>query len=91
MNKKQLVEHIAKEAGLSKKQAQKAVEAMLGGITRALKKGDKVTFVGFGTFMVRKRKARKARNPRDPSQIIKVPARKVPVFKPGTGLKNIVK
>ncbi|RKZ15704.1 DNA-binding protein [bacterium] len=91
MNKKQLVEHIAKEAGLSKKQAQKAVEAMLGGITKALKKGDKVTFVGFGTFMVRKRKARKARNPRDPSQIIKVPARKVPVFKPGTGLKNIVK
>ncbi len=91
MNKKQLVEHIAKEAGLSKKQAQKAVEAMLGGITRALKKGDKVTFVGFGTFLVRKRKARKARNPRDPSQIIKVPARKVPVFKPGTGLKNIVK
>jgi len=91
MNKKQLVEHIANEAGLSKKQAQKAVEAMLGGITRALKKGDKVTFVGFGTFMVRKRKARKARNPRDPSQIIKVPARKVPVFKPGTGLKNIVK
>jgi len=91
MNKKQLVEHIAKEAGLSKKQAQKAVEAMLGGITRALKKGEKVTFVGFGTFMVRKRKARKARNPRDPSQIIKVPARKVPVFKPGTGLKNIVK
>ncbi|HDI82707.1 MAG TPA: HU family DNA-binding protein, partial [candidate division WOR-3 bacterium] len=76
MNKKQLVEHIAKEAGLSKKQAQKAVEAMLGGITKALKKGDKVTFVGFGTFMVRKRKARKARNPRDPSQIIKVPARK---------------
>ena len=91
MNKKQLVEHIAKEAGLSQKQAQKAVEAMLGGITRALKKGEKVTFVGFGTFMVRKRKARKARNPRDPSQIIKVPARKVPVFKPGTGLKNIVK
>ena len=91
MNKKQLVEHIAKEAGLSKKQAQVAVEAMLGGITKALKKGEKVTFVGFGTFMVRKRKARKARNPRDPSQVIKVPARKVPVFKPGTGLKSVVK
>ncbi len=91
MNKRDMIEKIAKEAGLSKKQAQKALDSMITGITKSLKKNEKVTFVGFGTFSVRKRKARQARNPRDPKQIIKVPARKVPVFKAGSSLKSAVK
>lgn len=90
MNKMQLVEQIAKEVGITKKQALKSLDTMLGNITKSLKKGNRVTFVGFGTFMVRKRKARIARNPRNPSQIIKVPAKKVPVFKAGNILKKSV-
>ncbi len=90
MNKKQIIEQVAKDAGISKKQAQKSLDSVLANIQKALKKGDKVTFVGFGTFMVRKRKARIARNPRNPNQTIKVPAKKVPVFKAGNLLKKSV-
>lgn len=90
MNKKQLIEQVAKDAGISKKQAQKSLDSVLGNIQKALKKGDKVTFVGFGTFLVKKRKARIARNPRNPNQTIKVPAKKVPVFKAGNLLKKSV-
>uniref|UniRef100_A0A7C4YG44 HU family DNA-binding protein n=1 Tax=candidate division WOR-3 bacterium TaxID=2052148 RepID=A0A7C4YG44_UNCW3 len=89
MNKKQMIEQIAKEAGISKKQAQKSLDAVIGNITKALKKGEKVTLVGFGTFAVRKRKARQGRNPRN-GQIIKIPAKKVPVFKAGNELKKAV-
>lgn len=90
MNKKQIIEQVAKDAGISKKQAQKSLDSVLNNIQKALKKGEKVTFVGFGTFMVRKRKARIARNPRNPNQTIKVPAKKVPVFKAGNLLKKSV-
>jgi len=89
VNKKQMIEQIAKEAGISKKQAQKSLDAVIGNITKALKKGEKVTLVGFGTFAVRKRKARQGRNPRN-GQIIKIPAKKVPVFKAGNELKKAV-
>jgi len=84
-----MIEQIAKEAGISKKQAQKSLDAVIGNITKALKKGEKVTLVGFGTFAVRKRKARQGRNPRN-GQIIKIPAKKVPVFKAGNELKKAV-
>ncbi len=90
MNKKDLIEALSKKAGLSKKAANDAIDTLITTITKSLKKGEKVTFVGFGTFTVRKRAARKARNPRT-QQIIKVPAKKVPVFRPGSELRKSVK
>ena len=90
MNKKDLVNTLAKKVGLSKKAANDAIDTMIETITKSLKKGEKVTFVGFGTFTVRKRAARKARNPRT-QQIIKVPAKKVPVFRPGSELRKAIK
>jgi DNA-binding protein HU-beta len=66
------------------------MDAMLGAVTKALKKGDSVTLVGFGTFSVRKRAARTGRNPQTGREI-KIPAKKVPVFKPGKELKAAVK
>ena len=90
MNKKDLIDAVAKKAGISKKAANDAIDTLITTITKSLKKGEKVTFVGFGTFTVRKRAARKARNPRT-QQIIKVPAKKVPVFRPGSELRKAVK
>ena len=90
MNKKDLVNTLAKKVGLSKKAANEAIDTLIETITKSLKKGEKVTFVGFGTFTVRKRAARKARNPRT-QQIIKVPAKKVPVFRPGSELRKAIK
>ncbi|MDY6796094.1 MAG: HU family DNA-binding protein [Actinomycetota bacterium] len=89
MNKAELIEAIAKDAKLSKKDASAAVDSMTGVITKTLKKGDKVTLVGFGTWETRKRKARKGVNPRtgDP---IKIRATKVVSFRPGTALKQAV-
>lgn len=90
MNKQDLIDHVAKSTGLSKKQAGDALSAVLGGITKAVKKGDKVTLVGFGTFDVKKRKARKGRNPQT-GETIKIAAKKVPTFSAGAALKKAAK
>jgi DNA-binding protein HU-beta len=89
MNKGDLVQELAKVAG-TKKEAETAVNTIFGAITKALKKGDKVILVGFGTFSVTKRPARKGRNPQTGKEI-KIAARKVPKFTPGKGLKVAVK
>ncbi|RME64545.1 MAG: HU family DNA-binding protein [Nitrospirae bacterium] len=90
MTKAELVAQIASKAGLTKTDAQKALDAALETIKKALKKNQKVTLVGFGTFSVSKRKARKGRNPRT-GQEIKIPATKVPKFTPGKALKDAIK
>lgn len=89
MNKAELIEEVAKVT-CSKKEAGEAVSATFAAIQKALKKGDEVTLVGFGTFKVNKRKARKGRNPQTGAEI-KIAAKKVPVFKAGKGLKDAVK
>lgn len=89
MNKSELVAAIADHAELTKTQAAAVVEAFTSTIAKALKKGDTVTLVGFGTFSVRKRAAREARNPRT-GETIKLKASKVPVFKAGKALKDAV-
>jgi nucleoid DNA-binding protein len=88
MNKGDLVNEVAKVVN-SKKEAQAAVDCVISTITKALKK-DTVTLVGFGTFKVEKRKARKGRNPRTGEEI-KIKAKKVPKFTPGKALKEAVK
>ncbi|KPJ50909.1 hypothetical protein AMJ40_01570 [candidate division TA06 bacterium DG_26] len=90
MNKAQIVSKMAKDAKITKKQASKAVDSLLDGIAKALKRGERVGFVGFGSFMVRKRAARKARNPRT-GEIIRVRPKNVPVFRPGDKLRKTVK
>ncbi|HPL09153.1 MAG: HU family DNA-binding protein [Smithellaceae bacterium] len=89
MNRAELVEEVAKVTS-TKKEADAAISAALAAIQKALKKGDSVTLVGFGTFSVSKRKARKGRNPQT-GEAIKIAAKKVPVFKAGKGLKDAVK
>ena len=89
MNRAELVEEVAKVTS-TKKEADAAISAALAAIQKALKKGDSVTLVGFGTFSVSKRKARKGRNPQT-GVAIKIAAKKVPVFKAGKGLKDAVK
>lgn len=89
MNKAQLIDEVAKVT-CNKKEAGLAVDATIAAIQKALKKGDAVTLVGFGTFNVSKRKARKGRNPQT-GEVIKIAAKKVPVFKAGKGLKDAVK
>jgi nucleoid DNA-binding protein len=89
MNKTQLIDEVAKVT-CSKKEAGSAVDAALAAIKKALKKGDAVTLVGFGTFGVKKRKARVGRNPQT-GKALKIAAKKVPVFKAGKGLKDAVK
>ena len=89
MNKTELIEAIAKEASLSKKDAEAALNAYTSVVTKTLKKGDKITLVGFGTFEVRKRAARKGKNPQN-GEAIKIKAAKVPAFKPGKGLKDTI-
>ena len=87
MNKSDLVESMAKAAGISKAAAEKGLNGMLDAVTKALKKGDKVTLVGFGTFLVRDRAARPGRNPKT-GETIQISAAKVPAFKPGKALKD---
>jgi DNA-binding protein HU-beta len=89
VNKSELIEHIAKQADISKAAAGRALEAIVGGIRSSLKKGNEVTLVGFGTFMVGKRAARTGRNPRTGASI-KIKAAKVPKFRPGKALKDAV-
>ncbi len=89
MNKGELVEAVAKETDMSKAQADKAVNAVFDSIVKGLKKGGKVSLVGFGTFDVRKRKARTGRNPRT-GETIKIKASKSVGFKAGKALKDAV-
>lgn len=90
MNKTELVAAVAAEAGLTKKDAEKAVAAVFGAVEGALKAGDKVQLIGFGTFEVRERAAKEGRNPKT-GETIKIAASKVPAFKAGTALKAAVK
>ena len=87
MNKSELVSAIAAQAGLSKKDAEKAVVAFMDEVTAALKKGDKVSLVGFGTFEVKQRAERIGRTPRTKEKIT-IPASKTPVFKAGKSFKD---
>jgi DNA-binding protein HU-beta len=87
MNKTEFVEMVADAAQLNRAEAGRAVEAVLSAITKALKKGETLTLVGFGTFTVRDRAAREARNPRT-GETIQVAAAKTPAFKPGKALKD---
>ena len=89
MSKQELVNFMAEQGGLSKKDAEAALSNFVDGVKNALKKGDSVTLVGFGTFSVSQRNARTGRNPQT-GATIQIPARKVPVFKAGKGLKEVV-
>ena len=89
MNKAELVAAIATKTGATKKCAEESLNALVDVISAELKKGDKVQLVGFGSFEVRKRAARKGRNPQTKEEI-KIPASKAPVFKAGKALKEVV-
>ena len=89
MNKTELIAAVAEKTDLSKKDADAAVSAVLGAITDALKAGDKIQLVGFGTFEVRNRAANQGLNPRT-GETMTVPASKVPAFKAGKALKDAV-
>jgi len=89
MNKSELVDSLAAAAGLTKADAGRALDAFVKSVTRALKRGDTVSLVGFGTFSVRKRAARTGRNPRT-GQAIRIAASKNPAFKAGKALKDAV-
>ena len=90
MNKAQIVARMAKDSGLTKADANRAVDALLENISRSLKKGEKVTLVGFGTFVVYRRRARAGRDPQSGAPI-KIAARRVPKFVPGKDLKDSVR
>ncbi len=89
MNKTELVSNVAVKTGMTKKDSEKALEAVMASIGEALAMGDKVQLVGFGTFDVKGRAERTGRNPQTGSEI-KIPAAKVPVFKAGKALKEAV-
>ena len=89
MNKSELIDAIAADAGLSKADAGKALDATLSSVTSALRKGDSVSLVGFGTFQVKNRAARAGRNPQT-GATIQIAAAKVPGFKAGKALKDAV-
>jgi DNA-binding protein HU-beta len=90
MTKAELIETISKKLKELKKDVTPIVEEVFNSIEGALAKGEKCTFVGFGVFEVKDRSAREGRNPHDPSKIVKIPAKKVPAFRPGKGLKEKV-
>ncbi len=90
MTKAELVATMGKEAKISKASAEKSLQSFTNAVTKALKKGDKLTLTGFGTFSVTKRKARLGRNPQTGKEI-KIPAARVAKFKAGSLLKNTVK
>ncbi|MCX8676107.1 MULTISPECIES: HU family DNA-binding protein [Apibacter] len=89
MNKSELIDAIAADADITKAAAKKALDSFLNNVTKALKKGDKVTLVGFGTFSVSKRSAREGINPQTKAKI-KIPAKKVAKFKAGAELSSAV-
>lgn len=90
MTKAELIDKVASGAGLSKIDASKALDTTLNSVKGALKKGQKVTLVGFGTFSVVRRKSRKGRNPRT-GDVITIPAAKIPKFTAGKALKDAVR
>ena len=90
MTKAELIDKVASGTGLSKADAARALDSTLNSVRLALKKGQKVTLVGFGTFSVVKRKSRKGRNPRT-GQAITIPAAKIPKFSAGKALKDAVR
>lgn len=89
MNKTELISEIAGKSGLSKKDAEKALTAVVDAVTEAVKKGDKVQLVGFGSFELKCRDARKGRNPKT-KETIEIPASRVASFKVGKALKDAV-
>lgn len=90
MNKSSLIAAVAEKAGITKKDSEKAVAALIETVQEALKAGDKVQLVGFGTFEVRERAAREGKNPQT-GETIKIAASKVPAFKAGQALKDSLK
>jgi nucleoid DNA-binding protein len=90
MNKHDIVEKIAKEAGITKTTAAAAVQSLINAVTKSLKKGDSVSFVGFGTFKTANRKARTGLNPQT-GAAIQIPKRRVPRFSAGKALKQAVR
>ena len=89
MNKAELIAKISEDAGITKTQANATIDAFVDAVTKTLKKGDKVTLVGFGTFSVKDRAARTGRNPKTGEEL-QIKASKVPSFKAGKGLKDSV-
>jgi DNA-binding protein HU-beta len=89
MNKTELIDAVAESADLSKADAARAVDAVISTVTEALKKGDQVTVIGFGTFEVRERAARTGRNPQT-GETIQIKASRAPAFKAGKALKDAV-
>ncbi len=90
MNKAELITSMSDKCGLTKKDTEGALNAFLETVEESLADGDKVQLVGFGTFEVRDRKAREGRNPRNPEEVIQIPASKAPVFRAGKTLKDKV-
>ena len=90
MNKSELIDAIAVSADISKASAGRALDGAMDAVKKALKKGEIVTLVGFGSFYVGKRAARAGRNPRT-GEVIKIKAAKIPKFRPGKGLKDALK
>ena len=88
MTKADLIGKIAEKLKEQKKVVTPIVEEVFNSIESALAKGEKCTFVGFGVFEVKDRAAREGRNPQDPTKIVKIPAKKVPVFRPGKNMKE---
>jgi len=89
MNKGELVDVVSKDAEITKAQAQAAIDSVVNAVTAALKEGQKVTLVGFGTFDTSKRAAREGRNPQS-GKPIKIPAKKIAKFVPGKALKDAI-
>jgi len=90
MTKVDLIHGISEKLKLSKKAVAAIVGEVFSSIEKALAKGEKCTFVGFGVFEVKDRAAREGRNPQNPTQVVKIPAKKVPAFRPGKDLKEKV-
>ena len=90
MTKAELIDAVTSKLDMRKKDVAPVVDGVFAEIQNALAKGEKCTFVGFGVFEVRERAAREGRNPQDPSKVVLIPAKKVPVFRPGKELKEKV-
>ncbi len=90
MNKSELVDAVARTTGMSKADVDRAIKGVVYNVSAALARGEKVTFVGFGTFERRQRKARMGVNPQRPTEKIKIPAKKAPAFSAGSELKEAV-
>ncbi len=90
MNKAELINSMSQKSGLTKKEAESALNAFIKSVEEALKDSDKVQLVGFGTFETRERAARQGRNPRNPEEVIDIPSSIAPVFKAGKSLKDLI-